>query len=654
MRIEKIRTANYRQLRNIELSFPGDGSDLAIVIGRNKAGKTNILNAINWCLYGDEPHLSLESDRLPLPNLELIQAKEDAQLERVTVELTISADDREEILVQRTGFFSINKETKKVVDQGSELTVTIPDEEEGARLLEDAKAEDYVERLFPRNLREFFFFDGERLDRYFREETPQKIRHAVFSVSQIDLLQAVEQKLSELLNDLRREAGRSNPKIDQIQKTLEEKTGKLTQTEQRIGELSDQLTIAKDKIKELEDKLRGIPDVNKLQSEIDRLTLKRDEKTKLRNDKTKEKQNVLFEGGMTIIVWDEIQKAINLIKEKKRKREIPPTIDTRTLENILKDGSCHICGRDLDKEAEETLLKLLEEIKLTAEIGRALLLMENGLADVDEKGRDLRRRILAITKELDSYNRDIEEGEKQIDELRKRISGYDSGKVTDWYNEYRRFEHARDQSQKTLTLLQVLHKSVEGDIARLNEELKAELKKEGRFKILKRQLEFCGSAFNATKQVKKNIMDQTRQMIEDETKKTFFDLMWDKDTYGNIRIDENYSIHLIHAMGYECLGTTSAAERELLALSFTLALHAISNFNAPIFIDTPVARVDDVHREAFARILADLGNNKQIVLLFTPTEYSKEISSILDVKSHNRYELKRSADETKIEVLRYA
>jgi hypothetical protein len=47
-------------------------------------------------------------------------------------------------------------------------------------------------------------------------------------------------------------------------------------------------------------------------------------------------------------------------------------------------------------------------------------------------------------------------------------------------------------------------------------------------------------------------------------------------------------------------------------------------------------------------------NNKQIVLLFTPTEYSKEISSILDVKSHNRYELKRSADETKIEVLRYA
>jgi DNA sulfur modification protein DndD len=653
MRIEKIRAVNYRQLKNLELSFPANGNDLAIIIGRNKAGKTNILNAINWCLYGDEPHLSLESNKLPLPNLESIQAKENLQLERVNVELTISADDKKEVSVSRTGFFSINKENKRVVDQGSELTITIPDEEEGAVLLADAKAENYVERLFPKNLREFFFFDGERLDRYFREETPQKIRHAVFEISQIDLLQAVEQKLGEFLNDLRREAGRTNPKIDQIQKTLEEKNGKLTETEQRLGELTDQFTIAKDKIKELEEKLRGIPDVNKLQSEIDRLASRREEKTRLRNDKVRDKQDALFEGGMMLMVWKEIQEAIELIKEKKRKREIPPTIDTRTLENIIKDGSCHICGRDLDKDAEKKLRTLLDEIRVTAEIGRKLLLMENGLAEVDEKGRDLRRRVTALTKELDLYDRELQESEKQIDELRKRISGYDAGKVADWYNEYRRFEHARDQCQKNVVLLQVLKKSVEADIARLSEELRTELKKESRFKILKRQLDFCGNAHDVTKKTKQIIMDQTRHMIEEETKRTFFDLIWDKDTYGNVGIDENYSINLIHTMGYECLGTTSAAERELLALAFTLALHTVSNFNAPIFIDTPVARVDDVHREAFARIFEELGKKKQIVLLFTPTEYSKEISATLDSKSHNRYELKRLADETKIEVLRY-
>jgi len=110
---------------------------------------------------------------------------------------------------------------------------------------------------------------------------------------------------------------------------------------------------------------------------------------------------------------------------------------------------------------------------------------------------------------------------------------------------------------------------------------------------------------------------------------------------------------LIHALGYPCLGSVSAAERELLALSFTLALHEVSGFNSPILIDTPVARIDEEHRENFGNAFIRVSKNKQTILLFNPAEYSQEISNILDDNCSCRFASKLMTNEfeTTLEVL---
>ena len=116
---------------------------------------------------------------------------------------------------------------------------------------------------------------------------------------------------------------------------------------------------------------------------------------------------------------------------------------------------------------------------------------------------------------------------------------------------------------------------------------------------------------------------------------------------------DDYTISLINKMDYDCLGSLSAGERELLALAFTLGLHKVSGFDSPILIDTPVAKLSGKHRGNFGEILTKVSSEKQVILLFTPAEYSEEISINLDKNATSRNELKLSADETVTKAERY-
>lgn len=53
MRIESIEIQNFRQFRNLSFKFPHSygENDLHIIFANNGVGKTNVLNAITWCLY---------------------------------------------------------------------------------------------------------------------------------------------------------------------------------------------------------------------------------------------------------------------------------------------------------------------------------------------------------------------------------------------------------------------------------------------------------------------------------------------------------------------------------------------------------------------------------------------------------------------------
>ncbi|MHC4477703.1 MAG: AAA family ATPase [Planctomycetota bacterium] len=655
MRIEKITLNNYRQFRDAEISFNRNrDSDLHIVIGRNGTGKTNVLNAINWCLYNDEPHLSKVSQQLPLLNLKAIEEADYGKNQDITVELWARAQDDKCIIFSRRAVYRVYKDNTQPMRQTVELEVRVIDDEGSTNILKNDEADSYVERFVPNGIREFFFFDGERLDNYFKEATVQNIRHAVFGISQIELLEnRIERRLGDILRELRKQAGKASPEIEETRNNLEEVEGSLRSIKEQIEKCYQQIAIAKTEIRECNEKTKGVPEIEPLRAE--RLSLKASAKhvKGLRTEAAKEKQDLLFEYGQIIMLWPAIKECTNIIKEKRKKGEIPPNIAPSLVEGVLREKTCNICGRDLDDESEKAVTNLLDEIKLSSDIAQQLLDMEVPLHGLQDRMKQFKKSIRKVTKEIITHEKHLEQMEEKINQIDKKTSGYNEKQIKGWYEKLKKFEDSLAESQQKLGGLKAQQQECTGRKGPLEKRLNEELNKEQKLRKLKKQIDFCGKSLDVVRKTKEVIMREVREKIESETRDLFFKLLWKKKTFRDVHIEEDYNINLIHSMGYECLGSVGAAERELLALSFTLALHTISGFDSPILVDTPVARVSDEHRENFGKIFSEISSNKQTVLLFTPAEYSPDISKLLDVKGSSKCELKLSSDEkeTKVEVL---
>jgi DNA sulfur modification protein DndD len=646
MRIDRLYINNYRQFREIELRFTRNSNrDLHIIIGKNGAGKTNILNAINWCLYKEEPHLSKDSQQLPILNLQTIEDSQEGEDRDIKVEIGIKTDNERKITFSRKASYRVYKGGNKPAIQNSYFEVLQADNS-GTKIISGDVANNYVERFVPIGIREFFFFDGERLDNYFRKNTAQNVRHSIFLISQVELLEnRMEHRLHETLSDLRKEAGKISPDIDKTQETLEKAEENLRDVEKQMEECIQQIEICSDGIKEHEGKLRGAPEVSELQDE--KLSLKSDMKHKkrLKEDKQKDKQDLIFDLGKTIMLWPAIKESLEIIEKKKRNKEIPPTSDKSLLEKILKNKSCSICGRPLDNTSGGRVKNLLKDVELSSVINQNFSNMDNPLQRLRDNVVDFKEKIKRITDEIENLDKDLERIEQRLNKIERTIGGFDVEKVKEWQAQLTKYEQEKDNQQERLGNLKARKNDYEKVRDKLKDQLDSEMKNEKKVMVLRKKIIFCSNALDFVRKTKQVIMNKIREQIESESNKLFSKLIWKKESFDKIIIQENYDINLLHSMGYECLGSISAAEREILALSFTLALHKTSGFDAPILIDAPVGRVSDENRKNLGEVFSEVSRDKQTILLFAPSDYSPDISARLDENSSTRRSLKVTEHE---------
>ena len=102
MIIESLELKNYRQYRDQKITFAlGEANKrITVIQGANGAGKTNILNAITWCLFNEERHLGDAHRGLPLINNICLNDLELEQVCHVKVELVLKVQNNQKMIIR--------------------------------------------------------------------------------------------------------------------------------------------------------------------------------------------------------------------------------------------------------------------------------------------------------------------------------------------------------------------------------------------------------------------------------------------------------------------------------------------------------------------------------------------------------------------------
>ena len=639
MRIERVSIKNFRQYKNVVFEFDKKGQcDLHIILGNNGIGKTNLLNAISWCLYGKESHLGNEKRARKRINSTVLEESISSGAEKcsVIVAVTIGVDNKH-ITFERSQEFKANKEAFEF-KPSFVVTVIAPSGNEVITDLE--KIDNLLKQYLPEDIKEYFFFDGEQLDKYFISNQGEKIHQAIYNVSQVNLLDSMRDRLEKVIQDFQDEAGSKNIGIKQLNEKKNSQESTVTNLNNRIDECKKQINLAESEIIICNEYLAGKDGVPDKENEYQYISSQIESKEVELEDQITRFSKFVREYKILFSMYPKLKKTLDLINEKEEKGQLPANIDPQFLKRMLEYHKCLICNRNMDEIEENAVKDLLKKLELSSTVSHLLVKIKSPLEDAMQRCKEYpkeRADHIEREKKLTNELKQLRDHLSKLDSFLKNYS--DKEKIREMHEKRSKFQDLKKRNDEDRIKLEVQLEYAQKELEITKKELEIAIQKQADLAILQEKIAFARKSLLIVTEIEEEMMTEVKDKMTVETMNIFEKLDWKTETFSHIELDDSYNLELFDKYGYAMVGGCSAAERALLALSFTLALQKVSCYDSMLFIDTPVGRVDLDNRANFAEVLNQLSENKQVIMTFTPSEYSQEIRNVLEPCSSTFREL---------------
>ncbi len=631
MRITNLELVNYRQYKNVDFTFKKTTEhDLHVLLAKNGIGKTNFLNSITWCLYDMEPHLGLNKSSLPILND--VVRNEMVKNDERKVEVTLTVKEGSTKLVFRRAMIVRKVENSdkntELYNNPSDLSVCLYESVSSTpKLYKGRDAQDMVDKSFPGGIRDHFFFDNEHLSKFFKDSNSENVKSAIHQLSQIQYLSEIRRKMDIVINDYRSDAGKFSPKLDELYRKYMDLNAKFEEAENDVRESKDQLNSTNIELDKINSILSDAPNIKKFYAELEETKSRLKKAETRRGDSLSELNGFLREYLIKVSLYENAVKILNIISFQREKGEIPIGIDFEVLQESLDDAECKLCSSSLTPKLIEYIENEMSNRNLNSnKKGGFLENIERELKRLVDDVKAYPESKSKVWKNYEDVLEEIEHLTEKKEYLNRKISTRsDSEELKTLAEKRETLEELCKTLGDSIINLKVNVKTLSNEVDSAKKRYDDASAKHEKAKELSDLINLGDTVATFADEVKISLIDEIKNDIKDNTLRIFSDLVWKEKTYEAVNISENYEIDLIHKNGYSCLGSCSAAERSLLALAFTIAVHESSNSNAPLVIDSPVGRISDINRENFAKGLKDVSKNKQLIMIFTPSEYSEEV-----------------------------
>lgn len=657
--IDKIVFENYRQYGTGSLAFrTDDNNKLSVLIAKNGTGKTTLLNAITWCLYDKELHLADGKTALPLVNSAVARSLPGGSVIPVSVAVTV-LDESNIVEFSRVINFKTTIDADgnpRYIAGKSKFVVSITpvDNFKNTTVLKDTDAEVVVKQYFDEAIFKFYFFDGEKLRDFFAAGQSNTIQQSIFNISQVTMLENACGRLKRMHNDRTKKLAKDSPDIAALNADREKQERRLATARDTLSDSRAEVIELTRKREELDEILRGYDPIKKLQQERQNLetALKKieAEEVSFRFDRSA----FIRQYYVLLTLYPRIKHTLDMIDKKEAGGDLPPAIDKDQVRRLLAhlDEPCPLCNGVIGETGREHLESLLERISVSSHTSNYLKEIKGPLESFAEQAKRFKKELA----DLRQREMDIEARKKAaVDRLQQITSA-----LSNFESESGQLNVAKTEAERTGVIQKInaanqaigaANTTISGCNERLSEienAINRALQTMSEHEDIRKQLEVIDMLHGQFRKIKTQIMDEMKAEIEKTTWAIFDSMIWKKKTFGSIRIDNSYDIAVYNTDGIEMTGSLSATEQMALAYAFTLAIHRASGKNCPLVIDSPLGRVSDDNRENMARALQKISQDKQIIMLFTPDEYSASVRAMYDSLAEVR-EVSLSEDESHVE-----
>ena len=618
MKFERITLENFRQYhekQRIELARDRE-KNVTILHGVNGAGKTSLFLAINWCLYGR----SLENVKV-VENVGELISKE--AVFRAGIGELVSA--KVEITFLHNGErYTIRRILQGIKQDNGTVSVYPTDDLSMMKTRPDGQAEKvgnplgFMNSILPVNVREYFLFDGEKIDNFAKPEASDQVKDAIYLVLKLEILDRARRHLEALASDYRKElkkvsGGELRDLLDKDEKARAEKD----KAEKRIIEIQQEIASARRNIGDIDQKLRESESTKTLQQQRDHILLDL-------KQRRAELENIIIQIRETattayfIVAQPAIEKALAFLDEKRARGEIPSNIRQHFVQDLINQMQC-ICGRPFtDGSPEHERLLGLMKTSLPSSL-------EDEITNTNATLRTFAERNIRQKGELDTLMKararlaDTIKGlDAELDDVGRQLKGSPLEEIKELENKRQSIQADIDSYNMDLGSLSTQVQELVRESASLEKVIQKARKEEKKERLLSTKLDLAQRSADAIADMYQAFADDMRGRIEMKTKEIFRNLVWKESHFRDIKLGSDFNLEVIDRYGLPARPELSAGERQVLSLSFITAMSRISEEEAPLIMDTPFGRLSSQHRESITQYLPDLTD--QLILFVTDEE----------------------------------
>jgi len=636
--IKKITLNNFRQYygtQSMEFSVKGE-QNVTVIHGENGAGKTALLNAFNWVLYGETDLPDSEK----LVNNYAIESVPDSRKVEMYIEIEFESKGIEYILRRTHSGIKYGHEVKNTEDY---ILLKYYNDDEWKKLSNPSVE---INRIMPSNLRNYFFFDGERIDNLSKHEDNDEIREAVKTVMDLEIIERGIKHTEDAKKDFQKEwanfADEETKHLLEEQESYKEEKEDLQRKRQQVKQ---NINMRNEQISDIDQQLSLVKGISEKQEERKRLEeelnkYKQDLKSTQANlQKTVSKQGYL---APTHILFSKVNE--KLTSQEYTHKQTYPDLTSNLIHSVLEQEVC-ICGEELCEKHKEKLHSLLEQVapynqyasmnSLKKEMDLVNNSRENfidNLKDMEKKEYQLKEQIIDTQNKLEEISVDLSNREyEDVQGLEENRRNYQ-----DNVNDY----------QKQIGVIEHKIEELDQKIKEVTNKIDKQQQIQDQAQLAKKRLETCEKLTS--------VMQEIYTLKEEEVKTDLQEKI--QEVYSNflrkgfkISLTEEFKLVVHNYYGERV--PLSQGERQITSLSFIGAIVDIArnHYNKkasnlineggiyPLVMDSPFGALDSDHRQRVAGGIHKLSD--QIIVIVSTSQWKGEVEEALRPYIGNQYVL---------------